>query len=225
MMLQFKIENKDLLTKRALAKVKDKHKAKKEKVKRKMLEKHQRSLEKLTKEEQAAQEAQKIIQQLRAENKKLREKNQKIADAARNLMQQNARLENTTSVAEGNIDTLAKHAKHIKDTHEKLKIVEPRYKASVEQLAEGVELRRQFCMTERQMKLMYVKCVGAIVDLAEEELKDKDLLDEIVGYVLETEDVDHEEPLPEKVDLSDPQDEADDDDDSVDAYSVHSYGS
>jgi len=220
-MMEFRIEHKDLLTKRALAKVKDKHNSKKEKVRRKMQEKHQKSLTKLNKDEEMRQEAQKLIQQLRNENKKLREKNQKVYDACKNLKDQNGRLENTTTVAEGNIDTLNKHAKHIEETHEKLRIVEPRYRASVDQLSEAVELRRQFCMTERQMKLMYVKCVGAIVDLAEEKLKDRDLVDEIVGYVLETENVDNEEPVPQKITVQEPES----DEDSVDGYSVHSYGS
>ena len=224
MLLQFKFEHKDLLTQRALAKIKDKHASKKEKVRKKLMEKHEKSLAKITKEERAAQEAQKLIQQLRDENKKLREKNQKVYDACVNLKHQNDRLENTTSVAEGNIDVLNKHAKQIKETHDKLVIVEPRYKASVSQLLDAVEMRRQYCATERQMKLMYVKCVGAIVDLAEDQLKDKGLLDEIVGYVLDTENADHEEPLPEKVNVSDPDDDNDDDSD-IDAYSVHSYGS
>ena len=177
------------------------------------------------KEQEATKEAQKLIQQLRAENKKLREKNQKIHEACQNLKHQNDRLENTTTVAEGNIDTLTKHAKQIKATHSKLKVVEPRYRASVEQLAEAVELRRQFCMTERQMKLMYVKCVGKIVDLAEDQLKDPDLLDDIVGYVLETEDVDHEEPLPQKVNVGGPGDNDNGDESDYDEYSVASYGS
>uniref|UniRef100_A0A7S3LFC6 Uncharacterized protein n=1 Tax=Amphora coffeiformis TaxID=265554 RepID=A0A7S3LFC6_9STRA len=220
-MMEFKIEHKDLLTKRALAKVKDKQKSKKEKVRRKMEEKQQKSLAKLSKDEEMRQEAQKLIQQLRNENKKLREKNQKVFDACKNLKEQNERLENTTTVAEGNIDTLNKHAKQIEETHKKLKIVEPRYKESVEQLAEAVELRRQFCLTERQMKLMYVKCVGGIVDLAEDKLKDRDLVDEIVGYVLETENVDNEEPVPQQITVEEPES----DEDSLDGYSVHSYGS
>ena len=64
-LLQFKFENKDLLTQRALAKVKDKHVTKKEKVRRKLEDKHEKSLAKITKEQGAAQEAQKLIQQLR----------------------------------------------------------------------------------------------------------------------------------------------------------------
>ena len=223
-MLQFKLDNKDLLTWRALAKVKDKTKTKMEKIKQKLLEKHEKSLAKETKEEQTAKEARKIIQALRDENKKVREKNEKIMDACRNLKSQNERLQSTTNQATDNIDILTRHAKHIKDTYEKLIIVEPRYKQSVEDLAEAVESRRQFCLSERRMKLAYVKCVGAVVDLAEEKLKDPDLLDEIVGYVLDTEDMDNEEPLPERVHVGDLQDK-EEDDDSVDAHSVATYDS
>lgn len=225
--LEFKLKNKDLLTKRALAKVNEKKKVKQDKFRKKMEDKHNASVAEVTEEDKNAQEAHKLIKYLRDENKKLREKNGKIIDACRNLNSQNERLQSTTSVAEGNIDVLNVHAKQIKDTHEKLKVVEPRYRESVEQLSEAVELRRQFCLTERKIKLMYVKCVGAIVDIAEEVCKDAELVDEIVEYVLETEDADDAEPVTVKLDLNEMEtgEEEAEDSDNYDEFSVATYDS
>jgi hypothetical protein len=227
--LQFKLQNKDLLTWRALAKIKDKTQTRKEKMVRKLHDKHVQRLQKKTKEQRTTEQAQTIIQALRAENKKLREKNARIIDACRNVKDQNDRLSTTTTAATDHISILTQHAEHIQQTNTKLLVVEPQYRKSVEVVAEAVEIRRQYCLCERQMKLSYVKCIGTMVDWIEDKLKDKeeDLLDEIIGYVLDTEDVDHEEPLPERIEVTDPEQDKDrsneEDKDSIDAHSIATY--
>ena len=224
MLLEHKLDTRHERTADALEKVEQRTEQRKEALRSKMEERAKKQLEKVTAEQKAAQEGQRIIAYLRKENKKLREKNEKIFSAIYALKEQNARLEEANESTDESFSTLNDHAKQIEDTHEKLKVIVPQYKSSVEKLRDAVEVRRQFCLAEHKIKLMYVKCVGTLVEMVEDGCKDTKLVDEVVTYCIDMEAEDNAQTLPAKLEQEETEYGDDDEDvsecDSLDEYTV-----
>jgi len=224
MMLEHKLGTKHERTAHAIGKVDKRTEQRKEAMRHRMEEQAKKESEKITTEQKAAQEGQKIIAYLRKENKKLREKNEKIYSAIYALKEQNARLEEANESTGESFSTLNDHAKQIDETHEKLQVIVPRYKESVEKLRDAVEVRRQFCLAEHKIKLMYVKCVGTLVEMVEDGCKDIKLVDEVVKYCIDMEAEDNAQTLPAKLDQEETEYGDEDEDvsecDSIDEYTV-----
>jgi myosin heavy subunit len=197
-LLQHKLNTRKERTDACLDRVKDRFAKQKEIVRTKLENAHRRELEKVTKEEVTASEGQQLIAFLRKENKKLREKNTKIHAAICALKVSNERLSEANNKSDKTYSTLADHAKEIKDTHKKLTKVVPKYKESVDILKEAVELRRQYCLSEHKIKLLYTKCMGTVVEIVESACNDKALANEVVGLCLKLEDEDHPTDPPPK---------------------------
>jgi hypothetical protein len=151
---------------------------------------------KVTDAEKCAYESQRIIQFLRKQNKKLREKNQKIYEASVNLKEENDRLEGVNWHTGDTVSQLSAYAKHIKETHDKLVNVIPKYQDSIFELQEGVDLRNQYCALEHKTKLLYLKCAGCVINKVEDCCGDADVVDEIVGYALQMDANDNPHELP-----------------------------
>ena len=136
---------------------------------------------------ETANEGAKLIQYLRSENKKLRQKNDKIATSIRELNHQNARLTEATTITGDNQSLLGSHYEKINETHEALQKVVPKYTAKIHEMKEALEIRRQYCLSEHKMKVMYVKLVGTLAEMVEHHSKDKELIEEVVSFCLDME--------------------------------------
>jgi len=149
---------------------------------------------------EASAETSKMIHFLRKENKKLREKNRKIFESNYGLRVNNGRLEDANNQTDTSFGTLNSHAKEINETNAKLNEVVPKYEGGIEKMKEAVEVRQQYCVSEHKIRLLYTKCIGQIVMMAEKKCKDENLVDEIVEYAMEREDQEHDETLPPALD-------------------------
>lgn len=196
LLLQHRLNTRTSRTEASMHRVREKTEKRKLALRQKLEAQAQRELEKVTTEEATAQEGQQIIHYLRKENKKLRSKNQKIFAASHALKNNNDRLENANQTTARGFGTLNDHAKQIKETHDKLNNVVPKYKESVDKLREAVEERRQYCLSEHTIKLLYIKLIGRVVEIVEDSCKDAKLVDEIVGYCLEMEGEENRLELP-----------------------------
>ena len=221
--LQHRLDTRDSRKKASLERVAQKTEKRKAALKEKMEAKAKKELEKVTIEQKTAEEGQQIISYLRRENKKLRSKNEKIHQASGVLKHNNDRLESVNKTTEDGFSTLNAHAKTIKETHDKLQVVVPKYKLGIEKLEEAVEERRQYCLAEHTIKLLYVKLLGKVVEMVEDSVNDTKLVDEIVGYCLEVEGEDNRLELPKKLEsfLDKPLDnDSDDDSENYDEFTV-----
>lgn len=202
-LLQYKLSHKHELTMKAMEQMEDGVKRKKQYERKKLEDAFKakaKEEEKKLETEHTVEEGKDIIAYLRNENKKLRDKNDRILKAAFNLKAQNDRLEGVNTQTDGNMGILSTHAKQIEETNKKLNHVVPKYQISVAQLSSAAEQHRQYCLMEHNIKLMYVKLIGTIVDMLEERNKTQpELTDEIVGYVLAMEGKDNDKPLPEQL--------------------------
>ena len=170
---------------------------------------------------EASAEASKMIHFLRKENKKLREKNRKIFESNHGLRVNNGRLEDANNQTDTSFGTLNSHAKDINETNVKLNEVVPKYEEGIEKMKKAVEVRQQYCVSEHKIRLLYTKCIGQIVMMAEKKCKDENLVDEIVEYAMEREDQEHDETLPPALDenlanSSDKENEKNDESDAED---------
>lgn len=136
---------------------------------------------------ETANEGAKLIYYLRSENKKLRQKNDKIASSIRELNAHNARLTEATTMTGDNQSLLGSHYEKIKETHDALQNVVPKYEAKIREMKEALETRRQYCLSEHKMKVMYVKLVGTLAEMVEHHSKDKELIDEVFSFCLDIE--------------------------------------
>jgi hypothetical protein len=168
---------------------------------------------------ETANEGSKLIHYLRSENKKLRTKNDKIASSIMELRAHNARLEEATTVTGDNQSLLGSHYVKIKETNETLLSVVPKYKERIQEMTEALEVRRQYCLSEHKMKVMYVKLVGTLAEMVEHHSNDKDLTEEVVALCL---DLESEEDVTEssRVMLEDCKEVVVDDNDEYDEISV-----
>lgn len=200
MRLEHLLNSRDQRTQADIDKINAKNDERKEKYREKMQTANEKELQKLDLGTMAAQESQKIIAYLRKENKKLREKNEKVYTACHNLREQNRRLEDANTATDDSFSTLNAHAKQIQETYDKLKEVVPKYEASVKTLRDAVEERRQYCLSEHKIKVMYVKLLGNIVEKMELAVGEESLASEIVDKVMELEDQElHNVPVPPSV--------------------------
>jgi len=226
---QYQLAHPAIMKERAMERMRQNIEKKKQYERKKLEAAHKVDLKKQSKvekkEEKEILQGKELIESLRKENKKLRDKNDKIIAAAKSLKKQNNRLDGVNEQTDGNMDILEKHAKQIQETHKKLSVVEPKYKASADQMTQVVEQHRQYCLAEHQIKLMYVKLIGTVVDMLEERCKQPGLTDEVVSMVLGMEGKDNQKPLPDKVEEvngheSFASDGDDDDSDNYDEYTV-----
>lgn len=222
-LLEHRLETKDERTRAAIEKVHGRYDQRKQTMRYRLEEKSKKELSKMTKEQRCAEEGQQLIAFLRKENRKLREKNEKLHNAITVLKDQNERLEHANDSTDSCFTTLNEHAKHIQDTYDKLSEVVPKYRAGVEALKGALSDRNQYCETEHRIKLMYVKCVGMIVEKMEENDEDKALIDSIVELCMETEDADNIMLLPEKNSVES-EHALSDEDSELDQYTVASMG-
>jgi hypothetical protein len=127
-----------------------------------------------------------VIQHLRYENKNLRNKNDKIARAIAELRHQNERLEKTATMTVSNESLLTNHYNdHIQSTHQALQIVVPQYEKKLKAMTEALDIRHQYWTTERKMKILYGRLVGALVEMVEDQCVDQDLVDSVVAMCVE----------------------------------------
>ena len=221
-LLRYKLDTRKERTEASKAKIKKRLEQRKAKYLAKMQAKAKQALEEETLESVAARDAQKIIAFLRQDNKKLREKNDKIHRAICELKIQNDRLQNANSETGDSFGILIDHAKQAKEANDKLNLVVPKYKESVDTVKAALDMKQQYCLTEHKIKVIYMKCVGNVVEKMEEESKEEDLIEEIVGYCLDIDDAACGDVLVrEDCDGSDDQrsnEEASVDSDNYDAY-------
>lgn len=132
-----------------------------------------------------AGEGSKLIQFLRSENMKLRKKNEKLAASMFEMKEQNARLEEAMQLTAENQKILESHFVKIQETHDALMEVVPKYEAKIKEMTEALDTRRQYCLSEHKMKVMYVKLVGTLGEMVEHHSNDKELIDEVLSYCLD----------------------------------------
>jgi hypothetical protein len=197
--LQHKLDTNDETTAASLQRIKDRTQQRKDKFRRQIEKQEKAVLKRSVQELTLAKETHKISEFLRKENHKLRLKNEKIYKAIAALKQDNARLENANTSTDEHFSTLSDHAKHIDETNAKLQTAVPMYKASVENMGEAVDMRRQFCLSERKIKLTYIKAIGKAVEMMEDRCKDTDLVDDIFEYCISDEGEEKTAPPPPKL--------------------------
>jgi hypothetical protein len=134
---------------------------------------------------ETANEGSKVIQFLRSENMKMRKLNEKLAVSIAELKEQNIRLEEATKLTLEHQGILETHFVKIQETHDALSSVVPKYEEKIAEMTEALDIRRQYCLSEHKMKIMYVKLVGTLAEMVEHHSHDKDLTEEVLGYCLE----------------------------------------
>lgn len=134
---------------------------------------------------EVANEGSKVIQFLRSENMKMRKMNEKLALSMAELKEQNTRLEEATKLTIEHQGILETHYVKIKETHDALMSVMPKYEEKIAEMTEALDIRRQYCLSEHKMKIMYVKLVGTLGEMVEHHSNDKDLIEEVLSFCLE----------------------------------------
>jgi hypothetical protein len=223
-LLQHKLDTKDELTKASIRRIEEHTQQRKNKFRRQLEQQAKKELKRSTQDSTLAKESLEIKEYLRKENMKLRQKNEKIFNAFQALRHDIARLENANVSSGECFFTLNDHTKEIEETNAKLNTIVPMYKASVDKMEEAIELRRQFCLSEHAIKLTYVKAMGKVVEMMEDNCRDPDLVDEIVEYCLNVEGEENTTPLPSKLGkfFADERDGSASSDEEYDEYTVAS---
>jgi hypothetical protein len=198
-LLQHKLDTHGERTAVCIQRIKDRTQQRKDKFTRQIEKQEQALLKRSAQESILAEESRKICQFLRKENNRLRIKNEKIYKAIQALKHDNARLENANIATDEHFSTLGDQAKHIEEMNVKLKTIVPVYEASVEEMSEAVEMRRQFCLSENKIKLTYVTSIIKAAEMLEDRCKDSDLVDEIFEYCLSNEGEEKAAPPPPKL--------------------------
>jgi len=199
--LQYQLDTNDERTKLSLQRVEERLQQKKDAFRSKLENKAEVvRVKRATQESSVAKESQNIIEFLQKENRKFRLKNDKIAKANRALRSENERLENANVSADEYTSTLTDQVKDIEETYDKLMVVVPMYKASVEKMQDAVERRRMFCLAEHRIRLSYVRCATSTVELMEDGCKDLALVNQVVDLCLSLEGEENAQALPPKLD-------------------------
>jgi hypothetical protein len=97
------------------------------------------------------------------DNIHLRQKKDKIAQQMAVLQHRNERLEKASKEAEKSCAELREQVKRFKETQDQFLEVIPLYKEEVETMSEAAEEGRQFCLIEQKRKVLYMKCIGDLV--------------------------------------------------------------
>jgi hypothetical protein len=129
-----------------------------------------------------AEQGSELINYLRKENKKLRQKNEKIAASIQALRLHNEQLESLTTATGENQNLLGSHYDKIRETNTLLLSVVPQYEGKIAELQEALEVRQQYCDVENHMKVMYMKTIGTITEMMEQDSNDPALIQEIMQY-------------------------------------------
>lgn len=156
-------------------------------VRRKATKKQAQTIKTLLSGAEITNEGSKLIQYLRAENKKLRKKNDKIATSIMELRAHNAHLDEDTATTGDHQSVLGGHYATIKETHEVLQSVVPKYEEKIQEMNEALDIRRQYCLSEHKMKVMYVKLIGTLAEMVENYSQDKKLIEEVVAFCMDME--------------------------------------
>jgi hypothetical protein len=222
-LLQHKLDTHGERTAACIQRIKNRTQQRKDKFTRQIKKQEQAVLKRSAQESILAEESRRICEFLRKENSKLRIKNERIYGAIEALKHDNARLENANVATDEHFSTLGDQAKHIEEMNVKLITVVPEYETSVEEMSEAVEMRRQFCLSENNIKLTYVTAIIKVAEMIEDRCKDSDLVDEVFEYCLSNEGEQKTAPPPPKLVefFEDKRDGSDSSDDAeYDEYSV-----
>lgn len=155
-------------------------------MRRKATKKEAKRIQQHMESAETANQGANIIHYLRNQNKKLRTRNTKIAESIVELTRHNKRLEQATTTTGASESLLTDHYDKIKKTNTALQLVVPQYEKRLGELQEAMDTRRQFCLTEHKMKVLYVNVIGSLADAVQGRSKDKDLVDEVVTNCLAT---------------------------------------
>lgn len=190
-LLQHKLDTSEECTCFALDQIQKRLEAQKAAYLKKMQAKAKKNLEKETVGSRAARDAQDIIAYLRRDNKKLREKNEKLFASMSELKHENDRLEKASEEMAAAFDVLDGHTKQINKVHQHLQEIVPKYKNAVRELEEALKNRQEAFGAEHKVKNSYMNTVSDIVETMEDRCKDSNLVEEIVTYLLESDEPMH----------------------------------
>lgn len=151
-------------------------------VRRKVTQKQASLLKVQLDTKKTAAQGSELINYLRQENKKLRQKNEKIAASIQALRLHNEQLESLTTATGENQNLLGTHYDKIQETNTLLLSVVPQYESKIAELQEALEVRQQYCDVENHMKVMYMKSIGTITEMMEQDSNDPALIQEIMQY-------------------------------------------
>ncbi len=150
---------------------------------RKVTQKQASLLKNLLDTKKTATQGSELINYLRQENKKLRQKNGKIAASIHALKVHNEQLEGLTNETGENQNLLGTHYDKIQETNTLLLSVVPQYESKIEELQGALEVRQQYCDVENKMKVLYMKLIGTITEMMEQDYShDPALIQEIMQY-------------------------------------------
>ena len=151
-------------------------------VRRKVTQKQASLLKVQLDTKKTATQGSELINYLRKENKKLRQKNEKIAASIQALRLHNEQLESLTSATGENQNLLGTHYDKIQETNTLLLSVVPQYESKLSELREALEVRQQYCDVENHMKVLYMKSIGTITEMMEQDSNDPELIQEIMQF-------------------------------------------
>ena len=152
-------------------------------VRRKVTQKQASLLKNLLDTKKTASQGSELINYLRQENKKLRQKNEKIAASIHALKVHNEQLESLTNETGENHNLLGTHYDKIQETNTLLLSVVPQYESKIEELQGALEVRQQYCDVENKMKVLYMKLIGTVTEMMEQDYShDPELIQEIMQY-------------------------------------------
>ena len=151
-------------------------------VRRKVTQKQTSLLKVRLETKKTAEQGSELINYLRKENKKLRQKNEKIAASIRALRLQNEQLESLTNETGENQNLLGTHFDKIQETNTLLLSVVPQYESKIAELQGALDARQQYCDVETKMKVMYMKLIGTVTEMMEQDSNDPELIEEIMQF-------------------------------------------
>jgi hypothetical protein len=114
------------------------------------------------------EEVQAMIVYLRKANKRLREKNQKLYNNIQTYKHNNMRLEAANAATDEYFGKLQEHVEQLEVINRKLHVSEKNYKATLENLEDGIAIREHYYLAEHRVKTCYAKAISTIVELADE---------------------------------------------------------
>jgi hypothetical protein len=81
-----------------------------------------------------------------------------------------------------NHNLLGTHFDKIQETNTLLLSVVPQYESKIAELQEALDVRQQYCDVETKMKVMYMKLIGTVTEMMEQDSNDPELIQEIMQF-------------------------------------------
>jgi hypothetical protein len=165
MWLQNQLDTSDERKRLALQRIEDRLHMHKYTYREKM---ERKAIASVTVTSRGTKEVQEMIVYLRKANKRLREKNQKLYDNIQAYKHNNMRLEEANRATDEYFGKLKEHVEQLEVINRKLNVSEKNYKATLENLEDGIAIREHYYLAEHRVKTCYAKAISTIVELADE---------------------------------------------------------